>query len=128
MKHKFIVGGIAGVLLLGIVGWNLLAGAREQRQEVYLGHGYTVGGVTLKAGKYLVIHRPEAEEAGQECTYFYRMPYHSDKDAVVKLRCTPGQAAAVKEFTLKSTSQPDGTSVVKSIQFPGTTDVHNLGS
>ena len=128
MKHKAILWGIAGILMLGIVGWNLLADTQEQKQEVYLGHGYTVGGVQLKAGKYLVVHRPDVEKEGKECTFFYKMPYHSDKDALAKLRCTPGQGAAVKEFTLKSTSQPDGSSVVKSIQFPGSTEIHNFGA
>ncbi len=128
MKHKLILVGIASVLLLGVAGWSLLAGSQEQRQEIYLGRGYTVGGVTLKPGNYPVIHRPEAENEGKECTYFYRMPYQAGKEAAVKLRCTPGEGAKVKEFTLKSVSQPDGTSVVKSIQFPGSTEIHNLGT
>ncbi len=128
MKHKLVLGGVASILLLGMVGWNLLALEKEQRQEIYLGRGYSIGGVELKAGKYMVVHKPQEDAAGRECTYIYRMPYRSDKDPVVKLRCTPTEGAKVKEFTLKSTSQPDGTSVVKSIQFPGSTEVHNLES
>ena len=129
MNRKAILFVFGGVLLMGLVAWNMIASEeKEQRQEIYLGHGYSVGGVSLKEGKYIVIHRPAAEEQGKECTYFYRMPYRSDKEPVVKLRCTPGQSAAVKEFTLKSTSQPDGTSIVKSIQFPGSTEVHQFGT
>lgn len=129
MSRKAIVLVFSGVMLLGVVAWNVIAsGEKEERQEVYLTRGYSVGGVTLKEGKYMVVHKPGAEEQGNECTYFYKTPYRADKEPIVKLRCTPGTGAAVKEFTLKSVSQPDGTSVVKSVQFPGSTEIHQFGT
>ena len=129
MSRKAIVFAFGGFMLLGVVAWNMIAsGEKEQRQEVYLGHGYSVGGVTLKEGKYMVVHKPTSEEQGKECTFFYKMPYRADKEPVVKMRCEPGSGPAAKEFTLKSVSQPDGTSVVKSIQFPGDTEIHQFGT
>lgn len=129
MGRKATWWGIAGIILLGMVGWSLLAAVQEERQEVFLGHAYSLGGVTLKPGKYLVVHKAQAmDHQGEACTYFYRLPFRSDKEALAKVRCTPTQGAQVNEFTLKSTSQPDGTSVLKSIQFPGSAEVHTFGA
>jgi hypothetical protein len=126
MKHKALLLGIAGILLAGIASWNLVAAAKEQRAEITVGRGYVVGGVKLDEGKYIVIHKEMSEREGEACTFFYRMPYRADKQPVVKLRCTPTQAAAVNEFTLRSVTQPDGSSLVRSIQFPGSTEVHSF--
>jgi len=129
MRRKLVPLGIAGILLAGIVGLNLLADnmtQKVQKAEIVIESGYTMGGVPLKAGNYLVVHKPEGMmQAGTECTFLYRIPHVSEKDAVVKLRCTPSQGPVVKEFTLSSTHQPDGTYAIRSIQFPGSTEIHN---
>ncbi len=129
MRRKATWSGIGSILLLGLVGWSLLAGVQEERQEVYLGHPSSIAGVTLKPGKYLVVHKPQVmDHEGEACTYFYRLPYRSDTEPIAKARCTPTPGAQVNEFTLKSTHQPDGTSVLKSIQFPGSAEVHTFGA
>lgn len=130
MRRKLVSLGVVGILFVGIVGWNLLADSmaqKDQKAEVAIESGYTLGGVQLKAGNYLVVHKPDAMmEAGKECTFFYRIPHVSEKDAVVKLRCTPSQGPVVKDFTISSLRQPDGTYAIKSIQFPGSTEIHNF--
>jgi hypothetical protein len=126
MRRNFLFFAIAGAMLLAVAGWNLLADAPEQRVEVFLRDGYKVGGVPLKAGKYIVIHKNVADHEGEACTFFYRAPYRSEKDIVAKAHCQPVQGAVAKEFTLRSTTQPDGSSVVHSIQFAGSTEIHNL--
>jgi hypothetical protein len=129
MKHKAVLLGIAGILLAGIAGWNLSAAAgKDQRAEISVGRGYVVGGVKLEEGKYLVLHKDMSAHEGEACTFFYKMPYRSDKEPVAKMRCTLGQGTEVKEFTLRSVTQPDGTSAVRSIQFPNSSEVHNFGA
>jgi hypothetical protein len=119
--------GIAGIMLAGIAGWSLAGAAKDQRAEFSIARNYVVGGATLNAGKYLVIHK-DAPEEGEACTFFYRLPYSTGKEPAAKVRCTGGQAAAAKNFTMKSVGQPDGSILVRSIQFAGSTDVHNLDS
>jgi len=110
-----------------VVSWNSLVPFQEQRQKITLGRGNTVGGVLLEAGKYLVIHRKFAESSTEkEATYFYRMPYRPGQEAVAQLRCAPIDAPEVRRFILRSAAQPDGTSVVHSVQFPGSTEIHTF--
>jgi len=128
MKRKLASLTVAGLLLVGIVGWNLLADSMTQKQqkaEVNIGKGFTLAGVQLKPGNYLVVHKPDAMAAGTECTFLYRIPRISDKEEVVKLRCTASQGPVVKEFTLTSTRQPDGTYAINTIQFAGSTEIHS---
>ena len=127
MKRKVVFGGVSGIMLLGIVGWQLLAEARQERQDLTIGEGYKVGDVVLKPGKYVVIHKDQGnKESVEACTFFYRAPYYADKDAVVKLRCRPSEGKRVNEFSMKASQQPDGTALVQSIQFRGSTEIHNL--
>lgn len=127
MRRKSILLGIAGILLLVPFGWNLLADAKDQRQEVILGQGYKMGDVLLKPGKYVIVHRHKGEKEGLEaCTFLYRGTSLSEKDLVTSLRCKPSEAPVAKDFILKGTRQPDGTTLVTSIQFPGSRDVHNF--
>ncbi len=117
---------IFGVLLVGIASWTLFADAAVTRGEVRLGRGYVVGGVQLKEGQYLVIHDDAKLQTEDACTFFYRMPYHAGQQPVAKIHCTPVEGARVDGLTLRSTTQPNGTSVVKSLQFPGSTTIHNF--
>ena len=57
MKRSNIFWGIAGVLVLVMVGWNLLADLPQSKEIVRLGRDHVVGGVTLKPGTYLVVHK-----------------------------------------------------------------------
>ena len=126
MKKKAVLFAIFGILLVGIASWTLVADSAIQRGEVRLGRGYVVGGVQLKEGQYLVIHDEAGMKTGDACTFFYRMPYHPGQQAAAKMHCTPVEGARVEGLTLRSTGQPNGTSVVKSLQFAGTTQVHTF--
>lgn len=128
MKKSSIILGLSALVFAAVVGWSVFAVPQEQRSEVFLRQGYVVGGVTLKAGKYVVIHRPVADHEGQACTFFYRAPYRNEKDAVAKVKCVPSEGTSVSDFTIKSTAQPDGTSLIRSIQFAGSTEIHTLSS
>ena len=124
MRKKAVLFAIFGILLVGIASWTLFADNTIQRGEVRLGRGYVVGGVQLKEGPYLVIHDESQMATGEACTFFYRMPYHPGQEAAAKVHCTPIEGARVDGLTLRSTGQRDGTSVVKSLQFAGSTEVH----
>ena len=128
MQKKAVLFAIFGILLVGMASWTLFAGAAVTRGEVRLGRGYVVGGVQLKEGQYLVIHDDSKLQTEDACTFFYRMPYHPGQQPAAKIHCTPVQGARVDGLTLRSTAQSDGTSVVKSLQFAGSTEVHNFGS
>ena len=128
MKRKAILLGVAGLLLVGIASWTVVADSATQRAEVYIGRGYVVAGVALKEGKYIVTHDDAACQKGEPCTLFLRAPQRAGQEAIAKAHCAMEPGAKVEGFTLRSTSQPGGTSLVKSIQFPGSTEVHNLPS
>src|SRR5689334_10788830 len=127
MKTKAILLGVAGLLLVGIASWTV-ADSTTQKAEVYIGRGYIVAGVALKEGKYVVTHDDAACQKGEPCTSFFRSPQRGGQEAIAKAHCAMETAAKVDGFTLRSTSMPDGTSAVKSIQFPGSTVVHGLPS
>lgn len=126
MQKKAVLYAVFGILLVGIASWTLLADSAIQRGVVRLGHGYVVGGVQLKEGQYLVIHDEAGMKTGDACTFFYRMPYRPGQQAAAKMHCTPIQGARVEAITIRSSGQPDGTSVVKSLQFAGSTEVHTF--
>lgn len=126
MQKKAVLFAIFGILLVGIASLTLASDSDIQRGEVRLGRGYVVGGVQLKEGPYLVIHDESQMKTGEACTFFYRMPYHPGQEAAAKIHCTPIEGARVDGLTLRSTGQPNGTSVVKSLQFAGTTQVHTF--
>jgi hypothetical protein len=125
MKRKAVLLGIAGLLLVGIASWTV-ADSATQKSEVYIGRGYVVAGVALNEGKYIVTHDDAACLKGEPCTSFFKAPQRGGQEAVAKAHCAMENGAKVEGFTLRSTSQPDGTSLVKSIQFPGSTVIHNL--
>ena len=134
MKRSNILFGIAGSLMLVMVGWNLAAISAEkqaapekQKEVVRLGRDHQLGGVTLKPGTYLVVHKELGDKQGIEaCTFVYRGTSETEKDLAVKTICRRSQAESVKQFKIESTRQPDGSLVVHSIQFPGDSDVHNF--
>lgn len=109
------------------------AGSNEihsfEKGEVYLGHTYSVGGVPLERGKYVVIHRSDRDHQSDPCMFFYHTPYHAGQEAVAKVHCMPQEGPpAMEGVVVKSTLQPDGTSLVHSIQFTGSTEVHSFPS
>ena len=138
MKRRNILFGTAGALMLVMVGWNLLAISQDKqatskeqgvsKEVVRLGRDHQLGGVTLKPGTYLVIHKELGDKQGVEaCTFVYRGTSETEKDLAVKTICRRSTAEAVKQFKIESTRQPDGSLVVHSIQFPASGDVHNFG-
>lgn len=128
MKQKAILFGLAALVLVSIASWTVADSAKQEKAEVYIGRGYTVAGVALKEGKYIVVHDDAACLKGQPCTSFFKAPQRGGQEAIAKVHCAMETGPKVDGFTLRSTSQPNGTSVVKSIQFPGSTDVHGLPS
>jgi len=126
MKRNALWLGVMGVLLLAVAGWNLLADPQEQRQQISLDNGFKVGSVLLKAGDYVVIHQSEKDRVGEECTFFYRVPYYRGKPEAAKVRCQLAQGRPVQEFTMESTKLPDGTRQINSIQFAGSSEIHHL--
>src|ERR1035437_8114390 len=127
MKRKAILLGVAGLLLVGVASWTV-ADSATQKAEVYIGRGNVVAGVALKEGNYIVIHDDAACQKGEPCTSFFKAPQRSGQAAVAKAHCSMENGAKVDGFTLRSTAGPNGTSLVKSIQFPGSTVIHNLPS
>ena len=125
MKRKAILLGVAGLLLVGIASWTV-ADTSTQKAEVYIGRGYVVAGVALKEGKYIVVHDDAACQKGEACTSFYKAPQRSGQEAIAKAHCAMEDGSKVDGFTLRSVSGPNGTSAVKSVQFPGSTIIHNL--
>jgi len=93
-----------------------------ERGQVYL--PYAIGGVQLPKGNHLVVHNRSQE--GKACMFFFRMPYRPGQEAAAKAHCTPVEGEAVKELTIRSTMQPDGSFLVRSIQFPGSMEVHTF--
>ncbi len=126
MKGKFILWSVPGILLLTLFGWSKIADVAKQKQEIYLSTDAKVGGVVLKPGKYLVVHEHQGAKEGTEpCTFFYKSPFHRS-DEVAKVRCRPSEGKEVSGFTMKVLAQPDGTSLIQSVQFAGSTEIHVL--
>lgn len=126
MKRSNILWGITGVLVLVVAGWTVMAALPEQKEIVRIGSERVLGGVTLKPGTYLVVHRDLGDKEGVEpCTFVYRGTFASEKDLAVKAICRRSDGPVARQFTMEATRQPDGTLIVRSIQFPGSTDVHN---
>ena len=126
MKRNAVWFAFAGTLLLGVVAWNVVADSPEQRQEFSIRSVYKLGEVALTPGNYVVIHRSQKDREGAECTFIYRAPYYNGKEPIAKARCTPTQEKAAQGFTIQSMRQSDGSQVMRSIQFAGSTEVHNL--
>jgi len=107
----------------------MIAGSAEQRSEFSFNTTFKFAGVALKPGNYVVIHREDAmKEESAECTFIYRAPYQKGKQPVAKARCTPVEGKRAKDFVVESTQQPDGTQLINSIQFAGSTVIHNYGA
>ena len=125
MKRNAILLGVAATLLVSIASWTV-ADSSTQKAEVYIGRGYVVSGVALKEGKYIVTHDDAACQKGEPCTAFFKAPQRGGQEALVKVHCAMETGGKAEGFTLHSISGPGGTSTVKSIQFPGSTEIHNL--
>ena len=127
MKRNAVRFAFAGTLLLAVVAWNLAASSPEQRQEFSIRSVYRLGEVALNPGNYVVIHSAQKKSEGLECTLIYKAPYYRGKEPVAKAHCVLLQGAPVQGFTIESTRQADGSQLIHSIQFAGSTEVHNLG-
>lgn len=99
-----------------------------ERANIYLGHSYLIGGVALAKGRYVVVHRTDKDDQDDACLFVYRLPYKRGQEPAAKAECTPLEGEAVEEFTIRSTAQSDGTSVVRSIQFPGSSEIHSFAT
>ena len=127
MKIKPLFIAVSGIFALAVLTVSLLGAAKSQKVEINLMDDLKAGGVTLKAGKYLIIHQEhEAIEAGEACLFFYHPPSRSGKNEVAKFRCRPVSGEPTKEFTIRKLGQPDGTLVLLSLQFPGSSEIHEL--
>ena len=129
MTKKAIVGMISTLFVLALLGWTLHAKGGQQQAAFDLSQDHKVDGVVLKAGKYLLVHQShDAEHVGDACMFFYQPPRSAERNAVAKLHCRVSSGAEAKGFTIRTLPQPDGTLQLKSVQFAGSRDIHELVS
>ena len=129
MASKIIAGMVSAAFVLTLLGWTLRAEEQQQQASFQLSDDHQVDGVVLKAGKYLLIHRShEAAQAGEACMLFYQPPTRQEKNVVAQLHCRPSSGTQARDFTMKTLRQPDGTRRIQSVQFAGSSDVHELVS
>ncbi|MBI4463242.1 MAG: hypothetical protein HY647_00930 [Acidobacteria bacterium] len=127
MRSKALFIGVPGIIALTWLTLSLLAAGKDQRTIVNLREDLNAAGVTLKAGKYLVIHQDhEAGEMGKACLFFYSPPSRSDKNEVGKFRCKIVSGEPAKGFVMKTFRQADGTFTLQALQFPDSREVHEL--
>lgn len=127
MKRSNLFLGVIGVLMLVLASWTVIAQIPQDDEIVRLGKDHVLAGVTLKPGTYLIVHKELGDREGQEpCTFVYRGNVPSEKNLAAKAICRRSDGPAVGQFTIVSTRQPDGTLTVRTLQFPGSTDVHNF--
>ncbi|MBI4442094.1 MAG: hypothetical protein HY649_01820 [Acidobacteria bacterium] len=127
MTKKAIVSVISAVFMLALLGWTLHAASARQEAAFDLSKDHKVDGVVLKAGKYLLVHQShDAEHVGDACMFFYQPPRSSERNAVAKLHCRVSSGAEAKGFTMRTTPLPDGTLQLKSVQFSGSREIHEL--
>ena len=134
MRPNRILFALVGILLLAVFGWNLRGAAQSEKHEVFLRNHYAVRDVVLEPGNYIVVHRHQANHEGSEpCTFFYKVPRRSvgkvrlsEKNEAAKFRCRRSEGKAADGFILSTTRQPDGSFILRSVQFPGSTEIHNL--
>ena len=124
-KALFIV--VPGIIAMAWLTLSLLAAGKDQRTVVELRDDLMASGVTLKAGKYLIIHQAhEAGEAGKACLFFYSPPSRSEKNEVGKFRCNIVSGEPAKGFEMKTLRQADGTFALQALQFSGSSEIHQL--
>ncbi len=134
MRPNRILFALAGILLLAVFGWNLQGDTQSEEHVIYLRNQYQVRDVMLEPGNYVVVHRHHGNNGGTEpCTFFYKVPRRlvgkarlSEKNEAAKFRCRPSEGKAADGFILSTTRRPDGSFVLRSVQFPGSTVIHNL--
>src|SRR3972149_3421500 len=129
MRIKAMFIAVPGIFALTVLAVSLLGDAKSQKETINLTEDLKVGGVTLIAGKYLIVHREhETNEAGEACLFFYRPASRSEKNEVAKFHCRPVSGEPTEGCKMRASRQPDGTLVLKSLQFPGSRDIHELES
>ena len=134
MRPSRILFVLAGILLLAVFGWNLRGDAQSEEHAVFLRNQYAVKDVVLEPGNYVVVHRQQGSREGSEpCTFFYKAPRRlvgkvrlSEKNEAAKFRCRRSEGKAAAGFILSTTRQPDGSFSLRSVQFPGSSEIHNL--
>ena len=127
MTSKVIAGMISALFVLALLGWTLHAKGGQQQATFDLSRDHQVDGVVLKAGKYLLVHQShDAEHVGDACMFFYQPPRSAERNSVAKLHCRVSSGAEVKGFTRRALPLPDGTLQLKSVQFAGSREVHEL--
>ncbi|MCH8267742.1 MAG: hypothetical protein IH846_09520 [Acidobacteria bacterium] len=72
-------------------------------------------------------------EGSEPRTFFYKVSRRlvgkarlSEKNEAAKFRCRPSEGKAADGLILSTTQRHDGSFVLRSVQFPGSTVIHNL--
>lgn len=115
-----------GALL--VLSLSLLAAAKEQQATTELMVDHQIDGVVLKAGKYLIVHREHAagHAAGEACFFFYHPAGRAQKNEVARFRCNVVSGEPAEGLALRTSLQPGGGERLRSVQFAGSRDIHEL--
>ncbi|MBI4460088.1 MAG: hypothetical protein HY648_08530 [Acidobacteria bacterium] len=128
MKRKDLLMAMPMVFALLLLAVSLSGAAKTQKGEYTLMQDLQAAGVTLKAGKYLVVHREHEAAEGKACLFFYHPATASEKNEVAKFRCKPVESKPMQGFTARESLQPDGKVILQSVQFAGSNEIHQLES
>jgi hypothetical protein len=128
MKRILLSASILGALIITIGVFAVPANTEPEKQEranVEFTETVRLLGVFLK-GEYLVVHDEDRMAKGEDCTYVY------DKSGkfVVSFHCIPVERPKAKSFRMV-TSRANlayGPAEIREIQFPGSTEAHQVPS
>ncbi|MFY9555581.1 MAG: hypothetical protein WAV20_23365 [Blastocatellia bacterium] len=126
MKRLVFAGSMLAALILTIGVFAVEANTEAKKNEsatVEFTETVKLLGVFLK-GEYLMIHDEERMAKGEDCTYIY----DSKGNLVVSFHCIPVERPKTKGFRIvvSKINAPYGPGEVKEIQFPGSTEAHQV--
>ena len=126
MKRLLFATSILGALILTLGVFGVRANSETKRQEranIEFTETVKLLDVFLK-GNYLIVHDEDRMAKGEACTYVY----DSAGKLVVSFHCTPVERPKSKSFrvVLSKANLPYGPAEVSEIQFPGSTEAHQV--
>src|SRR5262245_27210122 len=117
-----------GVLLVGVVGTAMAAGAATTRQwslvnfpdPVLVANRFVMGPV-------LIVHDEAKMARGEPCTTFYRFePGKGAKEALVSFHCIPAQREVAETTVLSIVSTGPGCKRLSAYQIAGDGELHGV--
>ena len=126
MKRLLFPASILGALIITIGLFALVTSAETKKQEranIEFTETVKLLDVLLK-GNYLIVHDEDRMAKGEACTYVYDRA----GKLVVSFHCTPVERPKSKSFrvVLSKANLPYGPAEVREIQFPGSTEAHQV--